>query len=305
MVSCKDKLDKKDKSLAEMQNEDENPNNYVPVLSTADETPVYKKINDTVEMHLNVYFPEKYKKKDPLPVIVYFFGGAFLHGSPAQYEQHCQYFASRGIVAIAADYRVISRNKGNALNCIYDAKSAIRYIREHAEEFNIDPNKVIVGGGSAGGFLAISCAIDDNKWQDPSDNSQFSAKPNALVLLNPVVNAMEHKFRIEKFKDNETDSASASHAIEINPLTNIKPGMPPAIIFHGKADKIAGFQFTEQYTNDMTAAGNTVELHAYDKMKHGFTSIKFQDGKYYRETLKLTDEFLIKLGYLSGKPTVE
>ena len=62
-TSCKDKLEKKDKTLSEMQNEDENPNNYVPVLSTASESPVYKKINDTVDMHLNIYYPEKHNHK--------------------------------------------------------------------------------------------------------------------------------------------------------------------------------------------------------------------------------------------------
>ena len=60
-TSCKDKLEKKDKTLSDMQNEDGNPNNYVPVLSTASESPVYKKINDTVDMHLNIYYPEKHK----------------------------------------------------------------------------------------------------------------------------------------------------------------------------------------------------------------------------------------------------
>ena len=275
-TSCKDKLEKKDKTLSEMQNEDGNPNNYVPVLSTASESPVYKKINDTVDMHLNIYYPEKHKKQDPTPVIIYFFGGAFLHGSPAQYEQHCQYFASRGIVAISADYRVISRNKGNALNCIYDAKSAIRYVREHAEDLNIDPNKIVVGGGSAGGFLALQLAMNDSKWQDPSDNTATSCVPNAMVLLNPVVNSMEHDFRIVKFKDNEADSNSLSHASE----------------------------FVAQYCADYEKAGNTITLNTYEKMKHGFTAPKFQNGKYYRESLRKTDEFLISLGYLTGAPNV-
>ena len=303
--SCKSKLEKKDQTLGEMQDDAGNSESYVPVLKTASETPVYKKINDTVEMHLNIYNPDKLKKKDPVPVIIYFFGGAFIHGSPAQYEQHCKYFASRGIVAITADYRVISRNKGNAINCIVDAKSAVRYVREHAKELNIDPNKVIVGGGSAGAFLALTCAIDDTKWQDPADNAAISAKPNAMVLLNPVVNSMEHKFRIVKFKDDEKAPDSESHAGAVNPLTHITSSMPPAIVFHGTADKISGYTFVKQFCDDYTKAGNRIDLHTYEGMKHGFTSMKFMDGKYYKESLKLTDEFLKSLGYLEGNPTVQ
>lgn len=306
LASCKDKLEKKDQTLEEMQGDtDGKPENYVKVIASADEGPVYKHINDTVDMHLSVYYPEGHKKSDTKPVIMYFFGGAFIHGSPAQYEEHCKYFASRGIVAMSVDYRVISRNKGNALNCIYDAKSAVRYVRSHASEFGIDPNKIIVGGGSAGGFLAISCAIDDPKWQDASDDASVSCVPNALVLLNPVVNAMEHKFRIEKFKDDPKDKPSDSHASEVNPLTHIKGGMPPAVAFHGTADKIAGYQFTKQFEDAYITAGNSFKLYTYEGQKHGFTAVKFQDGKYYRDALRKTDEFLISLGYLTGSPTVQ
>lgn len=303
--ACKSKLEKKDQTLSEMQ-EDEGgkPENYIPVLASADASPVYKKINDTVEMHLNIYYPKGIKDDQSLPVIIYFFGGAFIHGSPAQYEEHCKYFASRGIVAITADYRVISRNKGNALNCVYDAKSAVRYVRENADALNIDPNKVIVGGGSAGAFLAIQCAMNDAKWQDTADNAAVSCVPNAMVLLNPVVNSMEHKFRIEKFKDDKDQPASASHAGEVNPLTAVRSGMPPAIIFHGTADKISGFKFVEQFAKAYEEAGNRMEFNSYEGQKHGFTSIKFKDGKYYRDALRKTDEFLISLGYLSGEPTV-
>lgn len=305
LSSCKSKLDKKDKSLKEMQEDEGKPENYVPVIASATSTPVYKKINDTVEMHLNIYTPSNHITDLPSPVIIYFFGGAFLHGSPTQYEEHCKYFSGRGIVAITADYRVISRNKGNALNCIYDAKSAVRYVREHAQELNIDPNKVIVAGGSAGAFLALECAVNDPKWQDASDNASVSCVPNAMVLLNPVVNSMEHDFRIRKFKDDEKAPDSESHANEINPLTHIQSGMPPAIVFHGTADKISAYQFVKQWCDDYTKAGNQVELHTYDGEKHGFTAVKYKNGKYYLESLKLTDEWLIKLGYLSGAPTVK
>jgi len=305
LTSCKDKLEKKDKTLTEMQ-EDEGgkPENYMPVLESADATPVYKKIGDSVEMHLNVYFPDKLKKNAQYPAIIYFFGGAFIHGSPAQFEEHCKYFAGRGMVAISADYRVISRNGGNGLTCIYDAKSAIRYLREHAGELHIDPNKIVVAGGSAGGFLAISCAINDPKWQDPTDNIAISSQPNAMVLLNPVVNAMEHKFRIEKFKDSVNQAMTDSHAGEVNPLTSIKGGMPPAIIFHGTADKISAIQFVQQFCDAYKAAGNQCELHTYEGQKHGFTALKFKAGKYYRDALIKTDVFLKSLGYLTGEPTI-
>lgn len=303
-TSCKTKLEKKDQSQEEMQEDNGNKENYIPVISSADATPVYKKINDTTEMHLNIYYPENHHKGDNKACIIYFFAGSFINGSPSQFEEHCKYLCSRGMVAISADYRVMSRNKGNALNCIYDAKSAVRFIRENANEYGVDPNKIVVAGGSAGGMLAIECAINDPKWQDPSDNTGISCIPNALVLINPVVNSEEFPFRIRKFKDNDKTPDSLSHAPEINPIKHISSGMPPAIMFHGTMDKMSAYHFAKQFADDYTAAGNKMDLHSYPRQKHGFSSIKNANGKFYRDTLRLTDEFLISLGYLSGTPTI-
>ncbi len=305
ITSCKTKLEKKDQSLSEMQEDDGKPENYIPVIASADATPVYKKINDTTEMHLNIYYPEHHHKEDKVACIIYFFAGSFINGSPSQFEEHCKYLCSRGMVAVSADYRVISRNKGNALNCIYDAKSAVRYLREHAGEYGIDPDKIVVAGGSAGGMLAISCAINDSLWQDANDNSSVSCIPNAMVLINPVVNSEEFPFRIRKFKDDEKTPDSLSHAAEVNPMKHITGGMPPAIMFHGTADKMSAYRFAQQFEKKYKEAGNQIDLHSYPKQKHGFASVKNEDGKYYRETMKLTDEFLISLGYLEGKPTIQ
>ncbi len=288
-----------------MQEDDGKHENYVPVIASADATPVYKKINDTTEMHLNIYYPENHHKEDKVACIIYFFAGSFISGSPAQFEEHCKYLCSRGMVAVSADYRVISRNKGNALNCIYDGKSAVRYLREHAGEYGIDPDKIVVAGGSAGGMLALSCAINDSLWQDANDNKSISCMPNALVLINPVVNAEEFPFRIRKFKDDENTPDSLSHAAAVNPMKHISSGMPPAVMFHGTADKMSAYKFAQQYVDKYKEAGNQITLHSYPKQKHGFATIRNEGGKYYRETLKLTDEFLISLGYLDGKPTIK
>jgi len=65
-----------------------------------------------------------------------------------------------------------------------DAKSAMRFIRKHADEFQIDPDKIIASGGSAGGHLAAATALIDG-YNDPSDDLSISSKPSALVLLTP------------------------------------------------------------------------------------------------------------------------
>ena len=67
------------------------------------------------------------RPSDKRPAIVFFFGGGWTGGSPGQFEQQCKYLASRGMVAITADYRVASRHNVKAMCCVADAKSAIRF----------------------------------------------------------------------------------------------------------------------------------------------------------------------------------
>ena len=71
--------------------------------------------------------------------------------------------------------------------CCADAKSALRYVRAHATELGIDPQRIAAAGGSAGGHLAAFTALVDG-LDDPQDDLAVSCKPNALVLFNPVFN---------------------------------------------------------------------------------------------------------------------
>lgn len=287
VASCKPKtkLQKKDKNLNEMQEDD--GGNYTPVIDGA-YAPVYKTVGGT-DLHVNIFFPQDYDKKGKLPCIVYFFGGAFIHGSPTQYTEHCKYFAGRGMVAATADYRVISRNNCTAIECVLDAKSCIRWLRENADSLGIDANKIIMGGGSAGGFLCLTAALNDAQFEESTDNKSVSCVPDAMVLINPVVNSEEFEFRIKKFP---------GKADAINPLTHVRSGLPPAIAFHGTADEMSAFKYVEQFVNDYKSKGNEMELHSYEGMEHGFAQMNKNDGKYFKETLQLTDDWLVKHGYL-------
>src|SRR5262245_22738480 len=96
---------------------------YPPILegSTVE---TYKTVAGT-KLNLWIYKPERSADK-PTPAIVFFFGGGWRAGTPKQFEEHCKHFASRGIVAITADYRVSSRHQSTIADSVRDAKSAVR-----------------------------------------------------------------------------------------------------------------------------------------------------------------------------------
>ena len=154
---------------------------HPPVIEgTKSET--YRKIGDT---ELKVWvFDQAPKQTAPRPAIVFFFGGGWTGGSPTQFEPQSRHLAARGMVAIVADYRVKTRQDAKPADCVSDAKACVRWVRANAARLGIDPARIAVAGGSAGGHLAASVAtlpgLDDAK-----DDKSVSCLPNALVLYNP------------------------------------------------------------------------------------------------------------------------
>lgn len=118
-------------------------------------TKIYKQI-DTVALDMEIHYPKNYESGQQLPAIIFYFGGGWNGGNIGQFRPHAQYFSSRGIIAVLADYRVKSRQGTTPFDAVKDAKSAIRYLRKHHELLGIDPDKIIAAGGSAGGHLAAA-----------------------------------------------------------------------------------------------------------------------------------------------------
>jgi acetyl esterase len=180
-----------------------------------------------------------------LPAIVYFTGGGWVGGDVEGQIPNAAWFRDQGIIGIDADYRVKSRHGTSPIECIQDAKSAIRYVRSHALELGIDPDRIIAAGGSAGGHLAACTFIDGG--DTPGEDLKISSKPNALVLHNPVLG---EGFGQEFF---------AEHP-EFSPILHVKKGWPPTILSNGTKDNTTPFQAAEKFTRLMKEAGNICEL---------------------------------------------
>ncbi len=151
----------------------------------------YKTVAD-VSLPLYVFKAEGCQASDHRPAIVFYFGGGWRSGSPTQFATHAQYLASRGMVAICVEYRVQSRHGVNVAQCVADAKSAMRWVRSHAGELGIDPQRIASAGGSAGGHLAAAVALLPGH-DDPQDDTSVSCVPDAMVLFNPAVDLVTRR----------------------------------------------------------------------------------------------------------------
>ena len=149
-----------------------------------DKTLVYKSIED-VELKLHIFKPQGHQASDKRAAIIFFFGGGLNTGEPSQFYPHCEYLASRGMVAMSAAYRVRSRNDTTPRECVKDGKSAVRWVRQHAAELGVDPDRIAAGGGSAGGHVAAATGTTEG-FEEEGEDLDVSARPDALVLFNPV-----------------------------------------------------------------------------------------------------------------------
>ena len=249
---------------------------------------VYKSF-DKDPLELNVFLPAGWKASDKRPAIVFFFGGGWRGGTPSQFFPHSRYLASRGMVAVSAQYRTSGSHGTSPIECVADGKSAVRWMRQHADELGIDPDRIASGGGSAGGHVAATTGVLKGMDQKGEDTS-VSSKPNAMVLFNPVTDTSG----IERLGD---------QALKLSPMQSVASGDPPALVLHGKADTTVPYAMVEAFCKAMTDAGNRCELVGYEGRPHGFFNYA-RSRKDYTNAVWHMDRFLESLGFLEGKPTV-
>jgi acetyl esterase len=276
---------------------------YPPDMPEA-RTETYKTVGQT-NLQLYIFSPKDQSATNRRPAIVFFFGGGWTSGSPQQFEKQCQYLASRGMVAITADYRVASRHHAKPAQCVADARSAIRWVRKNAARLGVDPDRIVAAGGSAGGHLAGLIAVAQGP-AEPGEDSSISAVPNAAILFNPaLVMAPLEGQDFGRLASRLTAERLGIEPEKISPAHQVKPGAPPVIIFHGEADNTVPFSTSKAFADKMKAAGNRCELVGFPGESHGFFNYKPRDNHCFVETLKQADHFLASLGYLTGPPQVE
>lgn len=277
---------------------------YPPDLADA-RAEVYKTVGD-VKLKIYIFEPAAPPRGKERSAIVFFFGGGWRQGSPKQFEEHCRYLASRGMVAMTADYRVSSRHGTKALECVKDGKSAVRWIRANAERLGVDPSRVAAGGGSAGGHVAACTGtIDglDETGEDPS----ISSRPDCLVLFNPalVLAPVGDQLPFPEERMADLTSRMGIEPAELSPYHHVSKGDPPTIVFHGTGDTTVPYRTAEIFAERMKREGNLCRLVPFEGRSHGFFNYGRNGNKDYIASVRAMDEFLAENGFLDGPPTIE
>lgn len=238
---------------------------------------------------MEIYFPPNHDPaRAKVPGLILFHGGGWSGGTPAQFRTACSYFASRGLVTATVAYRMLGKDEAAKLPpgetkkrvCIIDAKSAIRWFKQHAAELGVDPQRVITGGGSAGGHISVLATMNLG-LNDPADPKAVDTSVVGYALFNPA-------FSPDDQKDPEVDA-----------LRHLKAGMAPAIVFFGTQDKWkVGWDAAHAKLKSM--GNTTVDLQLAEGQAHSF----FNKDPWQTITLIAADRFLVQHGFLKGEPTL-
>jgi acetyl esterase/lipase len=258
------------------------------------EKKIYKKV-DGYELRVDMFYSTGAKREVNNPAIAFFHGGGWVYGDPSQFHGACKRYALKGFVAFSFQYRLSVNEDGTyphpditLIESVKDARSAIRWLRENAELLRIDPEKIVVGGQSAGGHLTMATALFDT-INENNDNMSISPVPNAMLLYSSAYSSMEPW--IDMIMDEKRDQIWS-----VSPHHNLRKGLPPTLAFHGKKDCVVGYFSVISFEEKMHELGNPFELVTLEDRFHYLGEDNEKYSRLFDEgILERTDEFLKQL----------
>ncbi|MGV3660538.1 MAG: exo-alpha-sialidase [Prosthecobacter sp.] len=248
---------------------------------------VYKKVGDR-ELGLDIFEPEGLKRGDKRPCFVAIHGGGWTSGSPRSMYVFADHCARLGMVAISVQYRLYkAKTPITVFECVKDARAALRYVRSHAAELGIDPEKIIANGASAGGHLAAATAMFDGV-DHADEDTKASCHPNALVLFSPVIDTSKEGYGNAKIGERWQ---------ELSPAHQARAGLPPTLLFHGDGDTTTPIKGANIFAEAMRRAGNRIEFVSPPGAIHTYM---FKDAALHEQTKQKMDAFFAELGFVKA-----
>ena len=192
--------------------------------------------------------------------VLLFHGGGWRWGSAQWTFKDAALFAKQGMVAFAIEYR-LSKGDVTPIDAVEDACAAFRWVREHAEEFNIDPGRVAGHGVSAGGHLATMAAIMAAK---ENGKNAYSCRPDALLLWSPALDVINDGW-FRRLMD------GGENVADYSPADLAGKSTPPTCIVQGDKDTLTPLAGAEKYAGNLRDAGGICELNVYPGVGHLLT----------------------------------
>jgi acetyl esterase/lipase len=229
---------------------------------------------DNQHLQLNLARPKT--GDGPFPAVICIHGGGFRAGSREGYNGLVIKLAQRGYVAMTISYRLAPKFQFPA--AIHDTKAAVRWTRANAAKYKIDPDRIGVTGGSAGGHLAQFLAVssDVKEFEGDGGNPSMSSKVACVVnvygpsdFTKSYGKSVDAAEVLPLWLGGNLETARLKH-IQASPLNWVTPHAAPTLCIHGTDDKYVAHEQAVWMIDRLKACGVEAELLTLEGAGHGF-----------------------------------
>lgn len=240
------------------------------------------------DLHMDLIIPKRRQGHAPCPVVIWICGGSYMVVDHSVWMPELVRFARAGYVVASIEYR--TSNEAQFPAQLVDVKSAVRYLRAHAQEYCVDPAHIFVMGESAGGTMASLLGTTNGKTEyEQGDNLAFSSSVQGIVdfygladLRKVSQNTIENvpSWTVDAFLGagytlKQAEAASA--------VCHVSPESPPFFILHGTEDAVVPAEQSRQLYDVLEKNGVRTEYLLVEGAEHG-------DDRFYQDSV--TEEIL-------------
>jgi len=226
--------------------------------------------------HLKLNMARPGSGSGPFPAVVCVHGGGFRAGDRKGYDDLCRQLAGRGYVAVTVSYRLAPKYQFPA--AVHDVKAAVRWLRAHASEYHVDPDRIGVTGGSAGGHLAqfLGVTAGEKQFEGDGGNPDQSSRVACVVnfygpsdFTKSYGKSVDAAEVLPLFLGGNLEQARHRHVIS-SPLSWVTPNAAPTLCVHGTKDPYVAFEQATWLIDRLKAVDVEAELLALEGAGHGF-----------------------------------
>ena len=229
------------------------------------------------EMHLQLDLARPKAGEGPFPAIVCIHGGGFRAGTREGYDKTCIMLAEHGYVAVTITYRLAPAHPFPA--AVLDCKAAVRWVRANAGKYHVDPSRIGVMGGSAGGhlaqFLGVTAGVKEFEGEGNLDQSSAVScvvnyyGPSDFTRSYDKGKSVDAAEVLPLFFGGNLEQKRREHIVG-SPLYWVTPDAAPTLCIHGTLDQYVAYEQATWLVDKLKASGVEAELLTMQGAKHGF-----------------------------------
>ena len=222
---------------------------------------------DRSAQKMDVYFPDS---GGPWPALVYVHGGSWMRGDKSEAMMFAGNMTSQGYLVVSINYRLYPPARFPAM--IEDVKCAVRSLRAHAGEYNLDPDRIGAFGVSAGGHLVSLLGTSDQSdgW-DVGEYLGQSSRVKAVIAMAPVTDLSRY-FPNADIEAMKRVGFGEDNVAEASPITHVTSDDPPFLLIHGDRDEVVPYEQSQLMYDRLRQMNVPAQLVIVKNARHSFTA---------------------------------